>query len=79
MQDSLEEYNGVKLIDINAPKQKYLETIINTLKAVWKAKKLEANIIHIHAIGPALVAPIARILRLKVVLTHHGPDYDRNK
>lgn len=34
---------------------------------------------HIHAIGPALLTPMARLLGMKVVFTHHGPDYDRNK
>ncbi len=29
--------------------------------------------------GPALVTPIARLFGLKVVVTHHGPDYDRDK
>jgi glycosyltransferase involved in cell wall biosynthesis len=37
------------------------------------------DILHIHAIGPALVTPIARLLGLTVVVTHHGPDYDRAK
>ena len=35
--------------------------------------------LHIHAIGPALLTPFARLLGLKVVMTHHGPDYDRQK
>jgi glycosyltransferase involved in cell wall biosynthesis len=30
-------------------------------------------------VGPALVTPIARLFGLKVVVTHHGPDYDRDK
>ena len=34
---------------------------------------------HIHAIGPALLVPFARMLGMKVVFTHHGPDYDRDK
>ena len=29
--------------------------------------------------APALVVPFARLLGLKVVVTHHGPDYDREK
>lgn len=32
-----------------------------------------------HAIGPALMVPFARLLCLKVVMTHHGHDYRRNK
>ncbi|MBO4263637.1 MAG: glycosyltransferase family 4 protein, partial [Bacteroidales bacterium] len=30
-------------------------------------------------IGPALLAPYAKLRGLKVVFTHHGPDYDRDK
>ena len=29
--------------------------------------------------GPALLTPLARLLGMKVVFTHHGPDYDRDK
>ncbi|KAA6315559.1 Capsular glucan synthase [termite gut metagenome] len=77
--ENINEYKGVKLVDINAPKKKSFEAIVHTLKAVWKAKKLHADIIHIHAIGPAILTPIARMLGLKVVFTHHGADYDRDK
>ena len=78
-QDRLEEYNGVKLIDINAPKKKSFEAIIHTLKAILSAKKLRTDIVHVHAVGPAIVTPVARMLGLKVVFTHHGPDYNRDK
>lgn len=72
-------WNGVKLIDIETPKRKAFEAIIHTFKAILKAKKEKAEILHIHAIGPALLTPLARVLGLKVVFTHHGPDYDRDK
>lgn len=38
-----------------------------------------ASVAHIHAIGPALVTPIARLLGMKVIVTHHGRDYHRAK
>lgn len=79
VKDSLTEYKGVKLIDIETPKKKSFEAIIHTFKAILKAKSLKADIIHIHAIGPALLTPMARLLGMKVVFTHHGPDYDRDK
>lgn len=79
VKDDLHEYKGVKLINIETPKKKSFEAIIHTFKAILKAKKLHADIIHIHAIGPALVTPLARLLGMKVVFTHHGPDYDRDK
>lgn len=77
--DTLTKWKGIKIIDINSPKKKAFEAIIHTYKAIRKAKKLNADIVHIHAIGPALMTPFAKILGLKVVFTHHGPDYDRDK
>ena len=77
--DSLSEWKGVNLIDIEAPKKKSFEAIVHTFRAINKAKKLGADVLHIHAIGPALLAPYAKLLGMKVVFTHHGPDYDRDK
>lgn len=73
------EYNGVNLVDVYAPRRKSIEAIVHTFLAVIKAKQLKADILHIHAIGPALLAPFARLLGMKVVMTNHGPDYDRKK
>jgi glycosyltransferase involved in cell wall biosynthesis len=78
--DNLSEYKGVKLVDLTTPRKKTFEAIIHTIKAVWYARyKFHADIIHIHATGPALVTPVAQLLKLKVVFTHHGPDYERKK
>ena len=77
--DTLSEWKGVKLVDVETPKKKSFEAIIHTFRAINKAKKLGADVLHIHAIGPALLVPYAKMLGLKVVFTHHGPDYDRDK
>lgn len=77
--DNLTEWKGVKLIDIKTPKKKSFEAIIHTFRAINEAKRLKADILHIHAIGPALLIPYAKMLGMKVVFTHHGPDYDRDK
>ncbi len=73
------EFKGIKLQDIYAPHQKSLEAIIHTFLAIIWAKTHKADIIHVHAIGPGIMIPFARFLGLKVVFTHHGPDYDRIK
>lgn len=77
--DNLNEWKDVKLITIPSPKKKSFEAIIHTFKAVNRAKELGADVLHIHAIGPALLIPYAKLLGMKVVFTHHGPDYDRDK
>lgn len=75
----LTEWKGVKIIDIDAPKSKNFEAIIHTFMAIIKARALGADLVCIHAIGPNLLAPFARLLGLKVVMIHHGPDYNRDK
>ena len=77
--DELESWQGIRLHDIYTPKSKALEAIIHTFLSVIKARRLNADIVHIHAVGPALLVPFARLLGLKVVFTNHGPDYDRQK
>lgn len=73
------EYEGVHLVDMYAPRSKSLEAIVHTLLGVFKARRLNADVVHVHAIGPALVVPLIRLFGMKAVMTHHGPDYDRQK
>lgn len=73
------EYEGVKLVDVYAPRIKSLEAIVHTTLAVFKAWRMHPDVLHIHAVGPGLLVPLARLLGMKVVSTNHGPDYDRKK
>ena len=77
--DDLREWKGVKLVTLPSPKKKSFEAIIHTFRAINRAKRLGADVLHVHAIGPALLVPYAKLLGMKVVFTHHGPDYDRDK
>ena len=79
VQDKLTEWRGVHLLNIETPRKKSLEAIIHTFRAINKARRLKADVVHINAIGPALLVPYAKLLGMKVVFTHHGPDYDRDK
>ena len=74
-------YKGVKIIPLWSPKKKSLEAIVHTFGALLQAflHRNQYDIIQIHAIGPSLLTPIARGLGFKVVVTNHGPDYQRQK
>lgn len=72
-------FQGVQVIPTWAPKMAGFEALYHTFFGVLRARMMGANVLHLHAIGPAIFAPLARILGLKVVVTHHGPDYDRQK
>ena len=72
-------FRGVSLIPVSCPKSKFLEAFIHTFKSVLMARKIKPDILHMHAIGPSLFAPLARAFGMKVVVTNHGPDYKRKK
>ena len=77
--DKKDKWQNVTLAHIFAPHTKSLEAIVHTFLAIIKARLVHPDIVHIHAVGPGLMAPFARLLGLKVVVTNHGPDYDRQK
>ena len=57
----------------------YFEAIASTFLSVVYAWRHKADILHIHALGPALLTPLARVLGMQVVVTHHGEDFAREK
>ena len=74
-----EEWHGVKLVHCYAPHKKSIEAIVHTFLSLLKASKYRPDIVHIHAIGPSLLAPFARLMGYRVVMTSHGSDYERRK
>lgn len=72
-------WQGVRFVRVWSPKSKVLEAVVHTFLGVLVAAWRRPDILHIHAIGPALMTPLARLFGLRVVVTHHGPDYDRQK
>lgn len=72
-------HHGVRLQKVWSPTRTSLEAIAHSLAAVWRARTEGVRVLHVHAIGPGLVVPVARLLGLKVVFTHHGFDYTRQK
>ncbi len=76
---AIRNWKGVKITAIPAPRSTSFETLIHTFLAVLYAGWKRPDILHIHAIGPALFVPLARLLGLRVVITHHGSDYKREK
>ena len=56
-----------------------LEAVLHTFLCVLVCAVRRPDIVHFHAIGPSLWVPLARLAGLRVVMTHHGPDYQREK
>ncbi|WEJ39431.1 glycosyltransferase family 4 protein (plasmid) [Sinorhizobium sp. C101] len=74
-----QSWNGIRVTPLWSPRMMALEAIVHTFLGVCYAALRRPDILHIHAVGPALLVPLARLMRLNVVVTHHGYDYDRQK
>lgn len=74
------EWGSLCLWPVWAPTNKYLEAAVHTVLAlVFVRFRLRCDVVHIHAVGPGMFVPLAKILGMRVVFTHHGQDYDRAK
>ena len=76
---SMTYWEGITIRSLWAPRSTTLEALVHTLLGVCYAAWKRPDVLHIHAIGPSLTVPLARLFGLNVVVTHHGYDYDRQK
>jgi glycosyltransferase involved in cell wall biosynthesis len=72
-------WHGVRLTYLWSPRQSALETAVHSMLGVLYAGFKRPDVLHLHAVGPAFLAPLARLLGLRVVVTHHAADYRREK
>jgi glycosyltransferase involved in cell wall biosynthesis len=72
-------FGTIRLRRIWSPRTSGFEALVHSFLGVLYAGIVRPDLLHIHAIGPAIVTPLARLLGLRVVVTNHGPDYDRAK
>jgi glycosyltransferase involved in cell wall biosynthesis len=72
-------WHGLRLTYLWSPRTTILETAVHTFLGVLYAAIKRPDVLHLHAVGPGLLAPLARLFGLRVVITHHGADYEREK
>jgi glycosyltransferase involved in cell wall biosynthesis len=72
-------WNDVTVTPLWSPRSKGFEALLHTIVGLVVAARRKPDLVHIHAIGPALLTPLACLLGLRVVVTHHGFDYQRQK
>jgi glycosyltransferase involved in cell wall biosynthesis len=77
--DSPLSWRGVKVRWLVSPKLEGVEALVHSFLGVLYAAIRRPDVVHIHAVGPWLFVPLAKLLGLKVVVTHHGQDYLREK
>ena len=78
--DTSRRWQNVSLTRVWAPRVTGAEAFVHTFLGVLLcAAGRRPDILHIHAIGPALFTPLARALGLRVVVTYHSSNYLHKK
>ena len=73
------EWHGLRCVYLWSPLKPGVETAVHSVLGVLYAAFRRPAILHLHGIGPGFLAPLARLLLLRVVVTHHAFDYKREK
>ena len=78
--DGPTRFGHVTVIPLPHLRSEKFETISNSLCGIFYSRfRLHADLVHVHGICSATLAPLAKLLGMKVVVTHHGRDYIRQK
>jgi glycosyltransferase involved in cell wall biosynthesis len=75
----VDTYNGMRLIRLPTICSKHLETLIHTLFSTLHVMFSRCDIVHYHALGPALFSFFPRLAGKKTVVTVQGLDWQRKK
>ena len=75
----LNSYKGVRIIPVWTLEKKGLAAMTSSFFAACRASKSSADIVHIHAEGPAAMCWLPKLKKKKVIVTIHGLDWQRAK
>jgi glycosyltransferase involved in cell wall biosynthesis len=73
------EYEGMRLVRLPTIRSKHLETLVHTLLSTVHAMTQRCDVVHYHALGPALFSFLPRLVGKKTAVTVQGLDWQRKK
>jgi len=73
------EHNGMRLVRLPTIRSKHLETVVHTFLSTAHALTQGYDIVHYHALGPALFSALPRMAGTKTAVTVQGLDWQRKK
>jgi len=72
-------YHGVRLLRRPSVHTKHLDAITHVSWATLESMLRRYDVVHYHALGPALLAGLPRLAGARTVVTVHGLDWKREK
>ena len=76
---ALESHAGMRIVRLPTIRSKHLDTLVHTFLSTMHALFSRCDIIHYHALGPALFSFLPRMIGKKTVVTVQGLDWQRRK
>ena len=73
------EHNGARLVRLPTIRSKHLETLVHTILSTAHAMTQQYDLVHYHALGPALFSWLPRLVGAKTAVTVQGLDWQRKK
>lgn len=75
----LKEFEGIKIKHVFTIDKKGLAAVTSSFFAALRCAFSKAEVVHIHAEGPAFMTPFLKLFRKRVIVTVHGLDWQRDK
>ena len=73
------QHNGMQVVRLPTIRSKHLETLLHTFLSTLHVLTQPCDVVHYHALGPALFSFIPRLFGKKTVVTVQGLDWQRKK
>ena len=73
------QHNGMQLVHLPTIRSKHFETVLHTLLSTLHVMFRPCDIVHYHALGPALFSCLPRLVGKKTAVTVQGLDWQRKK
>ncbi len=70
---------GMRLLRLPTIRSKHFETVVHTVLSTVHAMTQGYDVVHYHALGPALFSLIPRLAGMKTMVTVQGLDWQRRK
>jgi len=76
---SMREHNGMRIVRLPTLRTKHGETLLHTFLSTIHVLCQPCDVVHYHALGPALFSFIPRLVGKRTVVTVQGLDWQRKK
>ena len=73
------EHSGMHVVRLPTIRSKHLETVVHTFLSTLHVLTQPCDVVHYHALGPALFSFIPRLAGKKTLVTVQGLDWQRKK